>query len=687
MKLIRVLPIASLFFHTIHATQSLHPRSHLKYRDNSGEHHILNNNARHLSDDLLGEINTRQPIRMSRAAKRDAALVQPKNSTKLERWSFYPWVPKATRGQFEALALEDEDADTIYEEAPLDWPPPPDAAPLYSDDTDSTGNFPPPAPENPAEIPPPLVNGQPLQPPCVVKQVPGMDAPNNANAKSQFVARDAQGLLQYAAYNPAGDRIADFSGVGFYGGADPPEVPVLVRLKPTGGDDTDMIQQAILNVSYAPVQNGFRGAIQLEAGTFRMKRSVRIANSGVVLQGVPGGGTRIIAEVNPLKSQELFLIEGPASGNKETAQRKIVDQYVPVGANILTLENVADLKNGDTIVVGRIANQEWIKTLGMDKFPSVWRPGEVARSLRVVQSIDPVKKTILLDNPMTISIDQAWGGGWVAKYTSTRIKHVGIQNLVVECPFNRGRTGDQIRDPNKHNGDIHFADEMFINFVITMKGVEQSWVRNVIGEYFHNFIQILEQQKSGQQACRAITIDRCEHHYKSDFLNGQNSFKVGGQLILMKNCASEANFHNYLVSSLVMGPNVFTNCSVYNTPPKTRGSNMGPHSHFSTGMLYDVIKTDGDIEMMDADAFGSGHGWQAGNSVVWNAEAGRILVQSPPTSANFEIGSFAKSGNGKIRSKVHTEVSVVELRGTHVAPWSLYLAQLADRQLRSGQCK
>ena len=71
-----------------------------------------------------------------------------------------------------------------------------------------------------------------------------------AQNQSNWVYPDPNGKLVYKA-TPAGDRIMDFSYAGYMGGGVAlPDVPVKIKVKPSGkGDDTKVIQDAIDKVS------------------------------------------------------------------------------------------------------------------------------------------------------------------------------------------------------------------------------------------------------------------------------------------------------------------------------------------------------------------------------------------------------------------------------------------------------
>ncbi len=80
---------------------------------------------------------------------------------------------------------------------------------------------------------------------------------------------------------------------------------------------------------------------------------------------------------------------------------------------------------------------------------------------------------------------------------------------------------------------------------------------------------------------------------------------------------------------------------------------------------------------------GTGHGWAAAHSVLWNCDvtnAGIIGLQKPPTAQNYAIGCTAKSITGKPVNDSNFPIGYVELQNKPVTQIpSLYLAQLKDR--------
>lgn len=93
-----------------------------------------------------------------------------------------------------------------------------------------------------------------------------------------------------------GNIIHDASHAGYRGGGVAiPTVPVAETIWPVPGDNTAHVQAAIDRVSALPLgQNGFRGALLLRAGIYKMATPITIQASGVVLRGEGMGDTGTI---------------------------------------------------------------------------------------------------------------------------------------------------------------------------------------------------------------------------------------------------------------------------------------------------------------------------------------------------------------------------------------------------------
>lgn len=124
----------------------------------------------------------------------------------------------------------------------------------------------------------------------------GAEYLTSSNDFSRLVFPGIERKLVYQSFSEQDDVIPDFSMCGYMGGGVRiPDVAVVIELMPTSGkgDDSTRIQRAIDTVSSQPLKaNGFRGAVLLKKGKYRIYEPLVIKTSGVVLRGEGPGGAR-----------------------------------------------------------------------------------------------------------------------------------------------------------------------------------------------------------------------------------------------------------------------------------------------------------------------------------------------------------------------------------------------------------
>lgn len=467
-----------------------------------------------------------------------------------------------------------------------------------------------------------------------------------AGAQSAAV-REGNGQLTYQS-DARGNRIPDFSRCGYAGAdADIPNVAVRVTVAPVDGDDRERIQSAIDEVAALPIgTNGFRGAVLLAPGRFEVAGQLRIGASDIVLRGSGAGerGTTLVATGQDRRP--LVRIVGAADRRIDQERtRRVVDEYVPVGANKLTLDSTSGLKVGDTLIVTRPSTPEWIKTLGMDAFGVGWRPG--SRDVvwdRVVIAIDG--NTITVDAPITTAIDSEYGGATVETYTwPGRIERVGIEDLRLESAHSADNAGDE--DHAWHG--------------ITIENAQNVWVRRVEFRHFAGGAV------AGWESAKWVTVEDCIAVAPVSELGGyrRNTFFTQGQLTLFLRCWSEEGRHDFAVGHCAPGPNAFVNCFAARAH-----DDSGPIESWASGVLYDNVRIDGAaLDLKNRWINPPGAGWSAANCVLWQCQAATMRVERPPTANNWAIGVWAGfAGDGTFAA-----------RSDFVRPISLYQGQLRER--------
>ena len=459
-----------------------------------------------------------------------------------------------------------------------------------------------------------------------------------------------------------GNRVLDYSGVGFQSGTVPlPEVPVKVTISPVAGDDSASIQAAINQVKALPLDtSGFRGAVLLSAGEYQISNAITINASGVILRGVGDETNGTILRATGTNQRTLVIVTGSGSASTVSGTtHNITNTYVPVGARSFNVDSTSGLTVGDRVFVRRNCNTNWIHELGTDLLccePDVhiWTPSEyVMDSDRVITRIEGNRLTV--DAPLTCAIEQQYGGGTIRKYTwSGRIQNCGVE-------FLRG-VSDYVAADDESHGWI------FVEF----RMVEHAWARHITSQYFgYSCVALLGGSKWA-------TVTDCRSLDPVSIITGGRRYAFvmdDCQLCLVQNCYTLKDRHQFVTQSLTIGPNVFVDGL-----SDTAYSDAGPHHRWGTGALWDSVTVNGNnLDVQNRGNSGSGHGWAGGNEVVWNCDAdGGFVVQNPPTARNWLIGSIGPIENGTMYVGPH-DPGTYDAHGANVFPNSLYYAQLQDR--------
>jgi hypothetical protein len=467
---------------------------------------------------------------------------------------------------------------------------------------------------------------------------------------------DRSGCLGYSR-DAHGNRLPDFSHAGYRGGG--VSLPFIARapgsalvLPGKRGDDTAALQAAIDAVAArTPDASGFRGVVELGSGTFTLSGSLRLMQSGVVLRGQGAEGAhptilRAVGMARPvviLGSDDGRILSGPA--------HKIAEAYVPVGARTFELDSTEGLRVDDDIVVQRPFSQKWLALTGMDRIVSrrsdsgaaSWRVGSGLTFERRIVAIEGNRITV--DVPLTNALEREYTDASVSKYTfPTRTARIGIERLASRADF----------DPESDLGDGMF---------IEVNGVMNSWVREVHSDGYESGLVSLEDNS------KWITVADVVYTAGPESPAWARAFSLGGQQNLIMRARSVGAHHALGTLSRSAGPNV-----VMDLTAVARSPVLTPN-RWTAGLLLDNVhlvdptgEPSGEI-LMRMRGGGRGGGWSAANSVVWNSEAGRLMVDSPPTAQNWVIGA----AGGETAGNASYDNSRVP------RPESLYRAQLAER--------
>ncbi|SDW21711.1 hypothetical protein SAMN05444410_101538 [Hydrobacter penzbergensis] len=493
---------------------------------------------------------------------------------------------------------------------------------------------------------------------CSILSTSFITLDTGSHSSSKFVKLNADGSLVYMP-DEKGNTIPDFSRVGFYGGdRSIPDIPIVKTISATGADDQQLIQQAIDEVSNRPLDaTGFRGAILLKRGLYKIATSLRLEASGVILRGEGNteNGTRI--QLTAATQMPLLRVTGSGTPREIPGTRtQVTDNYVPAGTHSLTVSDATRYKAGDKVMVFRPATKQWIQDLKMDQIEGrdgtkQWQPDEYNLSFeRVITKIEGNK--VFIDNPIVMPMEPKYGTPIIFKYEfPKRINHVGIEQLFFQSDYSSDTA-------ENHGWQAILCDR-----------IENSWIRNVSSRYFGYACVELGSLAKHISVLNSNCLDA-----KSVITGGRRySFCNNGQLNLFMNCHTTEGRHDFVTGARVCGPNVFYNCTAQQTH-----ADIGPHHRWASGTLYDNIVTDGEINVQDRGNYGSGHGWAGVTQIVWNCTAKNAAVQSPWVSGkNYCIGLKGKKSTGRFKDRPDGEW---ELMNQTAEPASLYMAQLKARQ-------
>lgn len=441
--------------------------------------------------------------------------------------------------------------------------------------------------------------------------------------------------------NPTG---IDFSYAGYEAGASLPSVPAVIAVKPSGKDDTWLLQSAIDHAGTLPVQkNGFRGAVLLAPGRFLVKGQLHMNVSGVVLRG--SAGTTIVATGVSRRT----LIEVGGTGDSTIGDAvAITDETVPAGAMSFKVANASAFSVGDSVVVRRPSIDAWIKDIGMigakgsyASFRLDWLHGshDVVWN-RTVTAVDAASGTITLDAPITTALETKYGGGTIAKVTTdTTQSHLGVENLTLNSAF------DTTHNPK---------DEDHSWIAIELDHTQDSWVRSVTARHFVDSTVFV-----GSNARRiTVTNSRFEAPISEEGGYRRQAFVVYGQQVLVEHCHSELGMNDFAVGLVAAGPNVFLDDEATGSIEPS-----GPFEGWASGVLYENVNVSAGVQLIldvpPPNARAQGAGWTAANSVLWNVTGKKVEAKGPDGAPNFVVNS------GESLYKAELAARGLQLADTH----------------------
>ncbi len=467
------------------------------------------------------------------------------------------------------------------------------------------------------------------------------------------------------------NRIPDFSHAGYKGGGVPlPDVPVKITVDPVPGDNTAHIRNAIRFAENLPLdENGFRGAVHLNAGIYQVSGNITIRKSGVVLRGAGDGENTVDNTILLVSDRVRGTVLTIGSENISWTQAlpgtetNIITKRVPVGARNVEVEDASLFTIGDQIIIRHPSTQKWIDAVdggGTEDAPH-WQPG--FHDIMYYREITGIRENIIsVDAPVFNHLDKNLATSYIYKPdTEPFVTNTGVENLRIII-----QTAGPESESHAENG-------------IFFQGVRNGWADRVSLLHFSH-------TGFGTRISSNITISNSKALEPHSRLTGGRRYNFNAHLfsnnILFKNVSSSDGRRSFISNGTTTASGiVFHNA----TSLRARGSSEG-HQKWTHGLLFDHITFEEPVHynvlsLHNRGNFGSSHGWSAAHSVAWNVDAGGnyIFIQKPPMAQNYGIGN---QGNISGRGLFDQPEGYIEGNNLLPNPVSLYQAQLDERLTR-----
>lgn len=514
--------------------------------------------------------------------------------------------------------------------------------------------------------------------------------------QSTLVYPGNDGKLVYIPHANNGESNAvnilpDFSHAGYLnGGAKVPvgDVPVKVTLYPTAsGQDRTRIQAAIDQVcALTPDANGFRGAVLLKNGTYRLNDgtipnlndgygyALRIWASGVVLRGEGQGANGTVLYSDFAVNHTMITLEPQSKGASETITQRITDDYVGTGAKTFTVASTLGYAVGDWIMVRFTPNDTWFSDLKVTTGGFINDPADYwtvtgereAYRIGFKRKITAINGNIVtVDCPLVQPLQTKYGGGQIAKFTFTgRLSKCGVEDLRI-VGIDDGGSPSVSGNGNR------------LRVGIRPRFIDNSWIHGVT---------VIRTSEAGRMTWDAmnLTVEECAYIDPRGSISGgwRYGFCLDAQStrVLFQRCYSDYGRHDFVTHARIPGPNVFVDCV------SEHGLNLlGPHHRWATGTLFDNIKSNSTMAITEYATGSAGHAFCGAQTVGWNLECGAYICDAALGSQNYLIGCIGNEAHGAVS---HDARPGSIFRGfwersgptsNHVAVRSLYLKQLEDR--------
>ncbi len=374
-----------------------------------------------------------------------------------------------------------------------------------------------------------------------------------------------------------------------------------------------------------------------------------------VSQSSGGVGQFSIGVFTATGSNQTFSLSATNSSGSTQLNALLVSDVTTTGYQPTNPSASSLLSVGSDIVIQRPQTISWVDAIGMNLLTNPWTAGGGLYFERQITAVNG--NQITFEPPLCNPIESAWTTGLVYQVTdSSRIQNVGIENL---CGVG------QIAD---------YPSNILNGVFISYQNLKNAWAQDILMAGWGNGISMND---------KWCTVQDCVYTNPgtSSAEDAPAAYTIGGSgaMCLFQRCTSYGGYYHIMVTQGgTPGPNVFLNFNCFGTH-----YNGGPHQRWAAGALHDNINMGPDTEggytpylaVNNRGNDGSGQGWGAGFSVMYNCQVPQFYLEEPTTTTNEY--NWTIGGIGSIRG--YSDDGIYDTLGTIVSPQSLYIEQLKER--------
>jgi hypothetical protein len=268
----------------------------------------------------------------------------------------------------------------------------------------------------------------------------------------------------------------DFSFAGFEAGKPIPSVKAVVAVKPSGLDDTSLLQTAIGHVAVLSLQADASGVLLCcvqDAFTSQVNCTCLQAASYFVAAVLV-----LMEQPSSLKATiGTLTAAGGETDPKAGAPLAFEDEIVAAGARTFRVASTNGLATGEHIAIRCPSTSEWIKSIDVTGLPGAfadarldWHPSSQNFGWdRTNTAVDPSGE-VEVDASIATALEKRYGSGTVEPVQpNAALQNIGVEDLTLESSYDRRYLKDE-----EHSGIAIALDHVEVPGLGTSQHVTSS---------------------------------------------------------------------------------------------------------------------------------------------------------------------------------------------------------------------